>query len=1033
VNSFNLSEWAVRHRILVLFLMLLCLAAGAMSYTKLGREEDPDFAVQTMIVQTVWPGATTADTMLQVTDAIEKKLQETPNLDYVKSYTKPGVSVVYVNLLQSMDPADIPWTWYEVRKKVADIKYTLPPGVQGPYFNDEFGDVFGIIYGLTYDGFSLRETRDFAETAKAAFQRAPDVDKVEIFGDQQEKIYLSFSPAKLAALGLNFNEVLAAVADQNSVVPAGVINTRNEDILVEVSGALLDAASVSTIDLFINNRFYQLTDISTIEHGYVDPPTKMFRVNGKPAIGVGVSMRAGGNNLEFGKGLDAVAQQLRQQFPIGIDVNLVSNQPDVVKEAIGGFTKALFEAIVIVLAVSFLSLGLRAGLVVALSIPLVLSIVFIGMEYMQISLQRISLGALIIALGLLVDDAMITVEMMVSKIEEGFEKIKAATYAYTSTAFPMLTGTLVTIFGFWPIGFAESNTGQYCFSLFAVIAIALISSWFVAVVFSPVIGVTVLPAHVPAKHGVAAGPGRFMRAFHDLLTFCMRFRYVTIATTIGLFALSIYGQNFVQRQFFPSSDRPELLVTMDLSTNASIFATQAAVDEVEKLLDGDGDVDRYSAYIGGGAIRFYLPLDVQLDNDFIAQLVVVAKDLEARDRLKAKLDRAFEQEFEDVTVRVSLLELGPPVGWPIQYRVSGNTPEEARRLAEEVASVLRQSGVTKLVNFDWNEKNKTLRLVINQDKARQVGLSSQALSQSLNMILDGQVVTQIRDSIYLIDLAARATNAERGSLDVLRNLQVSLPNGQSVPLNEIATFDYTLDDGYLWRRDRLPTITVQADMTGGFEAPTVYSRLRPAIQEIVKTLPAGARVVEGGTVEKSAQSNAALMAQLPIMIALMLIVLMVQLQSFQRLFLVISVAPLGLIGVVVAMLTTHTPMGFVATLGIIALAGMIIRNSVILIDQIEHNRHAGLHPWKAVTEAAQHRFRPILLTASAAILGMVPIMGDVFWGPMAYAVVGGLAGATLLTLLFLPAFYVAWFRIQEPSDISRRETPIGVDAELMTS
>ena len=1029
MNSFNLSEWAVRHRILVLFFMLLCLAAGVMSYTRLGREEDPEFAVQTMIVQTVWPGATTADTMLQVTDAIEKKLQETPNLDYVKSYTKPGVSVVYVNLLQSMDPADIPWTWYEVRKKVADIKYTLPAGIQGPYFNDEFGDVFGIIYGLTYDGFSLRETRDFAETAKAAFQRAPDVDKVEIFGDQQEKIYLSFSPAKLAALGLNFNEVLTAVAEQNAVVPAGVINTRNEDILVQVSGALVDAASVSKIDLFINNRFYRLADIATIEDGYVDPPTKMFRVNGKPAIGIGVSMRSGGNNLEFGKGLDAVAQQLKQQFPVGIDVNLVSNQPDVVKEAIGGFTKALGEAVAIVLVVSFLSLGIRAGLVVALSIPLVLSIVFIGMEYMQISLQRISLGALIIALGLLVDDAMITVEMMVSKIEEGFEKIKAATYAYTSTAFPMLTGTLVTIFGFWPIGFAESNTGQYCFSLFAVIAIALISSWFVAVVFSPVIGVTVLPAHVP-KHGADAGPGPFMRAFHGVLTFCMRFRYVTIITTIGLFVLSIYGQNFVQRQFFPSSDRPELVVTMDLSTNSSIFATQAKVDEVEKLLEGDEDVDHYSAYIGGGAIRFYLPLDVQLDNDFIAQLVVVAKDLDARDRLKVKLDRAFEQGFDDVTVRVSRLELGPPVGWPVQYRVSGNTPEEARRLAEDVANALRQSGVTKLVNFDWNEKSKTLRLVINQDKARQVGLSSQSLSQSLNMILDGQVVTQIRDSIYLIDLTARATDAERGSLDALRNLQVSLPNGQSVPLNEIATLDYTLDEGYLWRRDRLPTITVQADMPEGFEAPTVYSRLRPAIQEIVKTLPAGARVVEGGTVEKSAQSNAALIAQLPIMIALMLIVLMIQLQSFQRLFLVISVAPLGLIGVVVAMLTTNTPMGFVATLGIIALAGMIIRNSVILIDQIEHNRNAGIHPWHAVTEAALHRFRPILLTASAAILGMIPIMGDVFWGPMAYAVVGGLAGATLLTLLFLPALYLTWFRIQEPDDINQREAPVGIDGVL---
>lgn len=1022
MSRFNLSEWAVGHRTLVVFLMLLSLAAGVTSYQRLGREEDPEFAVQTMIVETLWPGATAADTMSQITDAIEKKLQETPNLDYVRSFTKPGVSVVYVNLLQSTKPANIAEIWYQVRKKVADIRASLPQGIQGPFFNDEFGDVYGIIYGLTYDGFTLRETRDFAETAMATFQRAKDVGKVEIFGDQKEKIYFSFSPAKLAALGLDFDQVMNAIAAQNAVAPAGVINTRNENMLVEVSGALEGVAGVERMNLFINDRFYRLTDLGAVEHGYADPPSKMYRVNGKPAIGIGISMRPGGNNLEFGRSLQVAAKALTQQFPIGIDVVLVSDQPKIVQEAIDGFTTALFQAIAIVLGVSFLSLGLRAGLVVALSIPLVLAIVFVGMEMMQISLQRISLGALIIALGLLVDDAMITVEMMVSKIEEGLEKVKAATFAYTSTAFPMLTGTLVTIFGFWPIGFAQSNTGQYCFSLFAVIAIALVSSWFVAVVFAPVIGLTVLPGHVPGKTEGPAREGRFRRGFRAVLLLCMRRRYITLLATVVVFALALYGQRFVQRQFFPASDRTELLVTMQLPTNASIFATQSVVERLQKATEGDADIALSSAYVGGGAVRFYLPLDVQLDNDFIAQIVFVARDLAARDRLERKLTELFERDFADITTRVARLELGPPVGWPIQYRVSGSTPTEARHLAEQVADALRRSGAAKSVNFDWNEKNKTVRLIVDQDKARQVGLSSQALSQALNTVLTGQVVTQLRDSIYLIDLTARADAETRGSLDALRNLRVNLPGGGAVPIGEVVTFDYTLADGYLWRRDRLPTITVQADMAGGLEAPTVYARLRPALAEIGKDLPPSARIVEGGTVEKSAQSNAALLAQVPIMIGLMLIVLMVQLQSFMRLALVISVAPLGLIGVVAAMLTTHTPMGFVATLGIIALSGMIIRNSVILVDQIEHNRAEGQGAWEAVVAATQHRLRPILLTASAASLGMIPIMSDVFWGPMAFAVVGGLAGATLLTLLFLPALYIAVFRITEagadgPSDV----------------
>jgi multidrug efflux pump subunit AcrB len=1014
MGRLNLSEWAINHKTLVTFFMVLCVVAGVKSYMSLGREEDPEFAVQTMLVQVNWPGATTADTISEVTMRLEKKLRETPNLDYINSYTTPGQAVIYVNLLQSTPPEQIPFIWYEVRKKVHDIQTTLPQGIQGPFFNDEFGDVFGVIYGLTFDGFTLRQTRDFAEQAKIAFQNGHDVAKVVMFGQQDQTFYLSFSPQKLAALGLNLNDVLSSIADQNALVPSGVVNTPGENILVNVTGGFLTKQNLEAVNLFINDRFFHLTDIATVQEGYVDPPTKMFRVNGKQAIGLGVSMKSGGDNLAFGQGLAVIAAQLEQEFPIGINVVLVSDQPQVVKHAIAGFTDALLEALIIVLAVSFLSLGLRAGLVVALSIPLVLSIVFIGMELAHISLQRISLGALIIALGLLVDDAMITVEMMVSKIEEGYEKAKAATFAYVTTAFPMLTGTLVTIFGFFPIGFAESNTGQYCFSLFAVIAIALVSSWFVAVVFAPVIGVFVLPNKIVAKHKEGEREyGRITTLYKHMLLFCMRMRYLTIAVTLGLFVLALFGQQFVQRQFFPSSDRPELLVTIDLPAAASIFATEEVVTKVQTLIDGDPDIERYSNYIGGGAIRFYLPLAVLSDNSFVGQFVIVTKGIEERVRVKAKLQAALADAVPSATTFVQDLELGPPVGWPIQYRVTARTPDEARRYADQLVKAMIDSGYARDVNFDWRDKNKTLKVVVNQDIARRVGLSSKTLSQALQAVLTGTTITQMRDSIYLINLVARADDNTRASLDGVRNLQISLPNGKSVPLREVAAIDYVLDEGYVGMRDGMPTMTVQANMMPGLQAATVYTRLRPAVEQIRSTLPPGGLLVEGGTVEKSAQSNAALMAQVPLMFGLMLIILMVQLQSVSRLLLVISVAPLGLIGVVAALLFTNTPMGFVATLGIIALAGMIIRNSVILIDQIETTRKHGEDAWEAVIEAAQHRFRPIMLTASAAILGMIPIMRDVFWGPMAYAIVGGLAGATMLTLLFLPALYVTSFRIKE--------------------
>ena len=1028
MTRFNLSEWAVNNRAIVVFLMLVCVIGGISAYERLGRQEDPDFTVQTMVVQAVWPGATAADMLTEVTDKLEKKLEETPKLDYLKSYTKPGQATIFVYLKESTPKSDLDAIWYQVRKKVSDVQATLPPGVIGPFFNDEFGDVFGVIYGITYDGFTPRQARDFAETARTEFLRSSDVGKVEIFGDQDEKIYLSFSPQKLANLKLNLDDVLTAIARQNAVVPSGVINTPHENMFVDVTGSLLTPENVANLNLWIDGRFYKLTDIANVQRGYSDPPTKMFRVNGKPAIGIGINMREGGNNLEFGEGLHEAAQRLTQRDPVGMSLNLVSDQPEVVREAIGEFTKALVEAIVIVLAVSFLSLGLRAGLVVALSIPLVLAIVFIAMEGMGISLQRISLGALIIALGLLVDDAMITIEMMISKIEEGMEKIKAATFAYTSTAFPMLSGTLITILGFLPIGFADNNTGQYTFSLFAVIGVALVASWFVAVIFAPVIGLSLLPSRMKAH---AHGPGRFMRAFIGLLGFSMRHRWLTIAASLAAFGASLYGMGFVQQQFFPASNRPELVVTMTLPKNASIAATETETKRLEEWLASDPDIASYSSYVGGGAIRFYLPLDVQLDNDFMAETVVVAKDLEARDRVLVRLQTLFADSFPDVKVRISRLELGPPVGWPVQYRVSAPTADEARKHAEELANVLRASGLVRNVNYDWAEKSKELRIVVNQDRVRQAGLSSQQVAQALDRVISGSTVTQLRDSIYLVDVVARAESSERSSVEALRNLQIPTATGASVPLRELAEFQYDLDEGYIWRRGRLPTITVQAEPLPGLQPASVHEKLAGAIEALHKSMPAGTLIETGGTVEKSGQSNAALLAQFPLMITLMLTVLIVQLGSFRRMAMVISVAPLGLIGVAIALLTTSTPMGFIAILGIIALAGMIIRNSVILVDQIEHERARGIDPWQAVIDATTHRFRPIMLTAAAAILGMIPIMHDVFWGPMAYAIVGGLAVATVLTLVFLPALYVAVNRIQEKDEPTASAEPDAIAAPML--
>jgi len=1028
MKGFNLSEWAINHRPFVWYLMLLFVVAGVLSYIELGREEDPSFSIKTMLVETHWPGANIDDTMLQITDRIEKKLQETPWLYYLKSQTKPGVSTIYVNVLDNTPKREIPDIWYQVRKKVADIRGTLPQGVVGPYFNDEFGDVFGIIYAFTADGFTHRQLRDYVENIRTEILTVKNAAKAQLLGAQDQKFYLEFDNRQLAGLGVTRDQIIQSLREQNAVTPSGVVQTDQEKFAVRVSGSFNSTEDLKRINLFAGGKFFRLADVATITEGYADPPQPMFRFDGEPAIGLAISMAQGGNNLVFGEAVAHKMAEITANLPIGIEPHIVADQSVVVEEAVGGFTKALWEAVAIVLAVSFVSLGLRAGVVVACSIPLVLGMVFVYMEYSGISLQRISLGALIIALGLLVDDAMITIEMMVSQLELGVEREHAATHAWVTTAFPMLTGTLVTVAGFVPIGFAKSGAGEYCYSLFAVIAVALLASWIVAVLFAPVIGVTILPKTMKSHGGEHGQPGRFMRIFRATLIFCMRARWLIIALTLGLFVASLYGYRFIQQQFFPASDRPELVIDLTLSQDASIYATKHEVERFETLLKDDPNIERYSFYIGQGAVRFYLPLNVQLPNDYFAEAVVVTKGIKEREAVRARLEEALGKEFAELNARIYPLELGPPVGWPLQYRVSGQTPEGTRDAAFLAAQTIGQNPNTRLINFDWNEPMKSLRVQVDQDQVRQLGVSSKSLADALNAVTTGMVVTQVRDSIYLSDLVARSPDEQRESLQTLRNLQVALDNGQTIPLSQVASVQYKLEQPSIWRRDLLPTITVQADVVPGIEAKTVNAQLAPALAELEKKLPAGYTIEAGGTVEESAKGLRSIALIFPMMIFLMLTILMVQMQSFQKMFLVISVAPLGLIGVVMALLPTGTPMGFVAILGIIALSGMIIRNSVILMDQIDMDLARGLHPWDAVIDATTHRFRPILLTAAAASLGMIPIASEVFWGPMAYAVIGGLFVATLLTLLFLPALYVAWFRIKEPRKEPEPRLGAGVPA-----
>jgi multidrug efflux pump len=1016
----NLSAWALTHQQMVLYLIIVLMTAGAISYFKLGRAEDPDFTFKVMVVRTLWPGASAPEVERELTERIEKKLQETAWVDIVQSASKPGESLVFVILKDYTPKAEVPEAWRQVRKKLDDIHHTLPQGVQGPFPNDEFGDVQINIFALTGDGFDLAALHRHADRVALELRGVPDVKRVELIGVQDEKIFIDVSPNRLASLGVTVPQIAEALQKQNAVSPAGFVETESDRIRLRVSGAFDSVARVRDTDLLVNGQHLRLGDIARVSRGLADPPAPQMRVAGKPAIGLGVVMTRGGNVIDLGENLRRTMKRISDELPVGVEVHVVANQPEVVKGSIRLFENSLTEAMLIVLAVSFLSLGWRTGTVVALSIPLVLAITFFMMKVFGIDLQRISLGALVIALGLLVDDAIIAVEMMVVKMEQGWDRFKAATFAYTSTAFPMLTGTLITAAAFTPVGFSKSAASEYTISIFQVVTIALLTSWIVAVVFTPYIGYRLLdPKALIAKaqrHGEDIYDTPFYRRFRALVEWCLRNRWKVIGATVLIFILSMaaFGK-FVQKQFFPSASRLELMVDLWLPQGASLKATGREVERIEQLLKDDAAVDYYSSYVGNGAPRFFLSLDQQLFADNFGQFVIVTKDLKAREELKQRLEQRFAaDDYSHLRVRVVRLENGPPIGYPVQFRVMGDDLGKIREISEQVAAAMRANEHLQNVNFNWNEKVKSVRVEVDQDKARRLGTSSQEVAQALQGWLNGVALTQYREGDQLIDVVWRGGDgAETRSLDRLPDLDVPLAGGRHVPLAQVARLVPVLEEGIVWRRNRLPTMTVRADMANKVQPATVSVQLDRQFDELRAKLPSGYRIEMGGSIEESGKGEKAIAAVMPLMLVGVITLLMMQLQSISRTVMVLLTAPLGLIGVALALLVFRVPFGFVANLGFIALAGMIMRNSVILVDQIRQDEAAGKSQWEAIVGSTVRRFRPIVLTASAAILAMIPLTRQVFWGPMAVSIMGGLVVATLLTCLFLPALYAAWYRVRE--------------------
>jgi len=1037
-SRFNVSEWALTHRSLVLYLILTFAVAGALAYQRLGQSEDPPFTFRVMVVKTNWPGATAHEMEQQVTDRVERKLQEVMNIDWVRSYSKPGESLVFFALKDSAPPGSATDAFYQVRKKIGDVRSQLPSGVQGPFFNDEFGDTYTNIYALTGDGFGYRQLKEFGDRVRAELLRVPGVAKVDFIGEQDEKIFIELANSKLATLGVEPAQIIETLAKQNAVAASGVFDTATDRIYVRPTGAFDSVEAIRDISIRANNRVFRLGDIAKVTRGYVDPPQQKMRWQGKEALGLGVTMVKGGDVIELGHELDRDTARIAQQLPVGVELAQVASMPRAVQRSINVFLRSLAEAVLIVLAVSLVSLGLRTGLVVAVSIPLVLAITFLCMWLFDIGLHKISLGALILSLGLLVDDAIIAVEMMAVKLEQGYDRFRAASFAYSSTAFPMLTGTLVTVAGFLPIATAKSGTGEYTRSIFQVSAIALIASWVVAVVVIPYLGYKMLPdrvhAHAPSlwRRLAARLAGRplpvsdathapeaeavyetpFYRALRRVIAWCVGRRALILVATLAVFVGALALFRFVPQQFFPASSRVELLVDLRLPEGSSFAASLAAAKKLESVLERDPGVESFVTYVGSGSPRFYLPLDQQLQQANFAQVVLIAKSIDEREQVRARLLDLFERDFPELRGRISRLENGPPVGFPVQFRVSGENVATVRSIAQRVAGVMRKDDETASVQFDWDEPSKVIRVAIDQNKARVLGISSQELATFLNNSLSGFSVTYYREQDKQVEVVLRGAADERARMSFLKDLAIPAKNGRAVPITQIADIRYELEDGIVWRRDRLPTITVRSDVRGDAQGPDVAKRIDRELAVLRESLPLGYRVELGGAIEDSMRGQKSIVAGMPLLAITVLTLLMIQLQSFSRTFMVVLTAPLGLIGVVLALLAFGKPFGFVAMLGTIALAGIIMRNSIILVDQIEKDIAAGYSPWDAVIGATVRRFRPIVLTAAAAVLALVPLVRSDFFGPMAVAMMGGIVVATVLTLVFLPALYAAWFRVR---------------------
>jgi multidrug efflux pump subunit AcrB len=1017
VKRLNLSEWAVTHRPMVLFLIIATLIVGGLSFSRLGRLEDPNFDVPTMTAIVVWPGATAQDVQDQVLNRIERRLQELDHFDYVRSFARQGYGGITLWMKGGSSKAELDNAWYQVRKKIGDVRHEFPDGVRGPFFNDEYNDRYSVLYAVSAPQLSMAELLALTEDVKRRIQSVEGAAKVDVLGKQAERVYVELSTRRLASLGIPPSAVFDALARQNLVAPAGSDDAAHDRVQVRVDGGLRSAADVANVTLEVGGQLLRLTDIATVRTGYEDPPSMSIRHNGVPVLAIGVTMQANGNVLDFGRALEQRIAQVRQELPLGVEIQQYADQPRVVAESVWEFERSFLEALAIVLAVSFLFLGWRTGIVVAASVPLVLGLVAAVMYAAGWNLDRISLGALIIALGLLVDDAIIAVEMMVVKLEEGWDRLRAATHAYTSTAFPMLTGTLVTAAGFMPVGFAKSIAGQYAGGIFWVVGVALILSWLVAVVFTPYLGVLLLPKNLAAgtHHDIYDRP--LYHRLRGVLDWAVQHRAWVLAITVLAFAIAGAGMLKVQQQFFPTASRPELLVELRLREGASFAATEQQVKLLEARLAKDPDIEFFTAYTGAGTPRFYLSIQPELPNPGFAQFVVKTAGTEQRERVRARLMDLFDKDefLPDVRARVLRLEFGPPVGFPVQFRVIGPDKAQVREIAYRVRDAVRQSRLVRDTQLDWNEQVRSMQVHVDQDKARLLGLSTADIQGLVQTTLDGAPVTQIRRGEELVDVVVRATPDERKRIGQLGDLQVFTRSGITVPLSQLATVEPGFEEPVLWRRNRDMALTVRSDVVDGVQGPYATAQIRPSLQPIVDSLPAGYRIEEGGAIEESDKANEALFAVFPAMFAVMLTLLMIQLQSFSRLFMVFMTAPLALIGVVPALLIFQAPFGFVALLGVIALGGMIMRNSIILVDQIDQDISRGVAPWTAIVDATVRRSRPVVLTAAAAVLAMIPLTRSVFWGPMAISIMGGLVVATALTLVFVPALYAAWFRVRRDS------------------